>query len=238
MARSIPSGRFDALLHAAAEQFIAHGFALTQMEGVAKTLGVAKGTLYGYVESKQALFHFVVQHCALPGPVPVPEVLPIPSPEPGATLRLLEDRMRGGALFPTLAAALVAPKPDDPAAELDAIANEIFERMHTMRVAIKLLERCGRDDAALHELWHPMGRYALLEQLQTYIKARVAQGVFREVASAQLTARFFLECMSTWAVHIHWDSAPENIDLNEMRNTVLRFLSHGLLAKAGPSEAS
>ena len=62
MARSVPADRFDELLRVAQETFIANGYARTQMEDVAKALGVGKGTVYCYVESKQALFDFVVRN--------------------------------------------------------------------------------------------------------------------------------------------------------------------------------
>ena len=55
MARRIPESRFDELVRAATGVFIARGYRLTQMSDVAEAVGVAKGTLYGYVESKDAL---------------------------------------------------------------------------------------------------------------------------------------------------------------------------------------
>jgi len=55
MARRIPENRFDELVRGATEVFIARGYRLTQMSDVAEAVGVAKGTLYGYVESKDAL---------------------------------------------------------------------------------------------------------------------------------------------------------------------------------------
>lgn len=55
MARKAPTRRFSQLIDTATETFIAHGYQRTQMEEIANSLGVAKGTLYGYVESKAAL---------------------------------------------------------------------------------------------------------------------------------------------------------------------------------------
>ena len=49
MARHIPEDRIDGLIRAATEVFIARGYRLTQMADVAEAVGVAKGTLYGYV---------------------------------------------------------------------------------------------------------------------------------------------------------------------------------------------
>ena len=52
------------------------------MEDVANALGVAKGTLYLYVESKEALFDLVIRHADRPGTEPD---FPVKSPKPGDT---------------------------------------------------------------------------------------------------------------------------------------------------------
>ena len=51
MARQIPSQRFSELVHAGTEVFIEFGYQRAQMADVASALGVAKGTLYGYLEA-------------------------------------------------------------------------------------------------------------------------------------------------------------------------------------------
>ena len=62
MARSIPKDRFQDLLEAATAVFLEQGYRRTQMADVAARMGVAKGTLYLYVESKDALFDAVLRH--------------------------------------------------------------------------------------------------------------------------------------------------------------------------------
>lgn len=52
----------EAILHAAMEEFSEHGFGNTHLANVAERAGVAKGTLYLYFESKEALFAAVVRH--------------------------------------------------------------------------------------------------------------------------------------------------------------------------------
>jgi AcrR family transcriptional regulator len=51
MARSIPAGRVEQLVDCATSVFIDRGYRRTQMADVADALGVAKGTLYLYVET-------------------------------------------------------------------------------------------------------------------------------------------------------------------------------------------
>ncbi len=56
---------------------------------------------------------------------------------------------------------------------------------------------------------------------------------FRPIANLRLAARIVLETCATWAVHIHWDRAPELFDPDEARETTLDFLVRGLLATPG-----
>ena len=66
MARSIPVGRLEHLVDCATSVFIDQGYRRTQMADVADALGVAKGTLYLYVESKEALVRPRGAVCRLP----------------------------------------------------------------------------------------------------------------------------------------------------------------------------
>jgi AcrR family transcriptional regulator len=227
MPRSIPPERFDQLLRVSEEIFIENGYARTQMEDVSKALGVGKGTIYWYVESKQALFDFVVRNSGR-GHVPVPEVLPIPTPRPGSTLAALQKRIDAQAAFPRLRAAL-SGRTSDPRAELEGVIEELYELLFANRVGIKLLERCSRDYPELHAVWHSRGRYALLDLLTQYIRRRVRGRKFAPVPSERIAARVFLETISTWAVHIHWDSAPDEIPDAEARASVRHYLTRALL---------
>lgn len=52
----------EAILHAAMEEFSEHGFGNTNLATIADRASMAKGTLYLYFESKEALFAAVVRH--------------------------------------------------------------------------------------------------------------------------------------------------------------------------------
>ena len=229
MARSIPADRFEQLLRVSQEIFIANGYARTQMEDVAKALGVGKGTIYGYVESKQALFDFVVR-CTGQASVPVPESLPLPTPRPGDTLRALQDAIDNQTQLPRLQAALATPS-SDVRTELEGLIDELYGTLYRNRVGIKLLERCSRDYPELHAMWHSEGRYALLEVVAEYLRRRISEGHFAPVPDVRIAARVFMETIVTWAVHIHWDSAPDDIDETVARATVTHTLTRALLAR-------
>ncbi len=103
MARPIPEERLSRLVEVATAVFIEQGFRHTRMEDVAEALGVAKGTVYLYVENKEALFDLVCRSADRPFEQP-PE-LPAKSPAAGATIRYIVDRLTAGQVMPALGGA-------------------------------------------------------------------------------------------------------------------------------------
>ena len=78
MVRTIPADACQQLIDVATRVFVAEGYRRTQMEDVAAALGVAKGTLYGYVESKAALFDAALRYADGHEPLPETAALPLP----------------------------------------------------------------------------------------------------------------------------------------------------------------
>src|SRR5437773_2024759 len=75
MARTRPVTRIDELADTAARVFTTRGYRRTQMADVARAVGLAPGTLYLYVASKEALFDLVVQRAFRDGEPPPPPPL-------------------------------------------------------------------------------------------------------------------------------------------------------------------
>src|SRR5436309_5432219 len=93
MARPIPPDRLPQLVRCATEVFIKHGYQRTQMADIAAALGVARGTLYLYVESKEALFDLVARYADADRPTYRMPELPVRTPKPGATLEYVRQRL-------------------------------------------------------------------------------------------------------------------------------------------------
>ena len=55
------SSKSDLILSAARKEFLAHGFRRTSIEEIARTAGIAKGTVYLYFNSKEEVFHAVLK---------------------------------------------------------------------------------------------------------------------------------------------------------------------------------
>jgi len=229
MARRIPENRFDELVDAAAEVFIQRGYRLTQMADVARAVGVAKGTIYGYVESKEALFALCLRYADRKGSVEKPEILPIPAPPPGDLSGRIERRLAQTAVPPSLAAALERESADDPRAELTTVVRELYDVMERSRHGIKMLDRAV-EHPEIGRIWQRAGRADSRDAMTRYIEKRAAAGQFRNVESARLAARLVIETCTTWAVHIYWDRSPESYDRVEARENAIEFIVRGLLA--------
>src|SRR5580765_8261073 len=93
MARRTPDNRLEQLVEVATRVFIEQGYAKTQMADVATALGVAKGTVYLYVESKEALFDLVARYADAARPFRKRPALPMRTPRAGATVKYVRERL-------------------------------------------------------------------------------------------------------------------------------------------------
>lgn len=236
MARRIPENRFDELVRAATQVFIERGYRRTQMSDVAEAVGVAKGTLYGYVESKDALLALCLGAADEAGPIRLPDSLPLASPPIGFLGAGVKAALAQEAAQPRLDLALSRESVEDVAAEAREVIGELYDLMYANRHRIKLLDRC-LDHPELQDVWQSEGREGTRRALARYLEHRVATGHFRSLTNRGLAARIVLETCATWAVHIHWDRAPEVFDPHEVREMTIDFLVRGLLARS-PVEAA
>ncbi len=235
MARRIPEDRFERLIGAATEVFIARGYRLTQMADVAEAVGVAKGTLYVYVESKEALFQLCLEDATRRGhggePIGRPPVLPVPTPAPGQLSSWLEGELLEHGRLPRLREALALDRATDIRRELDAVLGEMYDTQRAHAVAIKLVETAvGHPE--LGDQWHKMGREGTRSRIEEYLAARGRAGQLRTFDDQHLAARYVIECIATWAMHILWDPQPEAYADEAMRENTIAFLVRGLLPEA------
>src|SRR5215470_8946977 len=113
MARKTPPDRLSQLVECATQVFIEQGYRRTQMADVAEALGVAKGTLYLYVETKEALFDLAARYADAERPIENPPSLPVPAPKPGSTLDYVRQRLVQQRSLPSLTEALARQRVTD-----------------------------------------------------------------------------------------------------------------------------
>jgi AcrR family transcriptional regulator len=205
--------------------FIEHGYRHARMEDVAEALGVAKGTLYLYVESKDALFDLVCRSAdselAVGG-------LPHATPAKGATVAYLVRRIADGQRLDQLARALRGDR-RAPAIEIAAIVGEIYDTLARYRVGIKLVDRAARDIPELGRVWFAGSRGGLIDQLARYIARGVAARELRQTLDPAIAARFVVETCGFWALHRHWDVARQEVDESLVRPSVINLVRAALL---------
>lgn len=231
MVRSVPEGRFAALVETATKTFVARGYRLTQMADVADALGVAKGTLYCYVESKEALFDAAVRF-ADDLPSSNPAKLPLPTPASGSTVRYIQTRLVDAAQDLELVRVLSQPKgararPD----EFERIVRDLYRRMFANRRALVLVDRCAMDFPDLAAVWFEQGRQSQVSLIATYFEKRVADRKLRPIPNVPLAARMVLETIALWAIHMPWDASPHSFDDDVVETSVVDMLTNAYAKK-------
>jgi len=228
MPRAIPDDRFHALIQTATAVFLEQGYRRTQIADVAARMHLAKGSIYTYVESKEALFDCVLRYADQADRIELPETLPVPTPLSESTLAMVRDRIAEEGALPALGAALSRTRVVNVAAELETILGELYDALARHRTAIKLLDRCAADYPELAKLWYSDGREAALSLLTRYVEDRIRRGRFRRFDDGSVAVRIVLETLVFWAVHRHWDPSPQPVDEASARRTALAFLTHAL----------
>jgi AcrR family transcriptional regulator len=231
MARRRPERRFDELLDAATAVFSERGFRRTQMADVARRVGVSAGTLYGYVESKDALYDLALRRAF--GERIDTAALPAATPEPAELLEHVRAGMRR-LRTPGLVEALSRPAPRDVAAELAALLGELYDALARNAAAIRLIERSAPDRPELAALYYGRGRAGLVERWRRYLERRIDEGRLRAVSDTSIAARLVIETVAWFAWHRLGDPAPQPMDPARVRETVVAVLSHGLLPGGSP----
>jgi Bacterial regulatory proteins, tetR family. len=188
--------------------FIAQGYRRAQMQDVADALGVAKGTVYGAVAGKDALLLACVRYADGLAALPGTEAWPLPAPVEGELVAVVAGRL-GEVADLDLYRIAARSEPGPVAAEITAIVTDLMVRLTRHRRAIKLVDRCAPEIDELAQLWFGAGRAQLVEQLRIYLVRRAEQGLLRPAPAFDVVARTIVETCVLWAVHRHWDPAPQ-----------------------------
>jgi len=225
VARTRPVDRFSHLRDAALAVFASKGLRRARMADVAQAMGVSAGSLYNYVESKEALFHWLVE-LGPGGAVTEPAKLPIPTPPPGATEARLRAQLAEGMRLPALDAALARRRVGDPRAELLEIVRELYARIERSRGVLSAIERSAIDQPELFDVYFRGARRELFAALARYVAKRAKSGHFAKVGDPTVAARFIVESVSWFGRHRFGDPDPELLpDPDTVREEVLRRIA-------------
>jgi AcrR family transcriptional regulator len=236
MARPRTPGRFDAVCSGALTVFGRVGFARAQMADIAKEAGVSTGTLYNYVDSKEALLLHSLERSMLD--LPPPDDLPVTAPAWDEYLRRVESGLRKVVRIPTLEAALATEEaPASIDAELRAVLEELYDLIARTPRGAHARERSAVDVPALAELYFAGARRTLFEQFARYLHRRIGQGLLPPVPDLAATVRFVSESTTWFARHRHGDPAASEVSDDAARTNTVELLLRALLpARPLPTE--
>lgn len=235
MSRLPASERLAAIAAAATEDFGRLGYRGTRTADVAARAGMSAGSLFTYVESKEALFHLVFLH-GLGLLSQAPPELPLRTPGPGETLALLERALREFP-EPCLRAALAVDEPADVARELRGIVEERYDMIERYRPLFAVIERCAVEVPGLSALWFDEARHGYYAELSEYLERRTATGRLRPMPDAAVAARVITESVAWFAWHRREGRDSALYDDRTARRTVIEFVCAALLPESAPAGA-
>jgi AcrR family transcriptional regulator len=211
------------------------GYRRTQMAEVAAEAGMASGAIYTYVESKEALFHHVIEagFGQLADAIPT---LPLATPPPGATAALAGEGLRQAAEMPRLRAALDEPDPPDVRAELAAIIEERYATIERSWPVLAVMERSAADVPGLEEPFDRT-RHVHFSELSRYLDRRSASGHLRIAPDPLLASRIVSETIIWFAWHRHEDRDSELFDDQAAQRGVVEFIVDALVRPSDDRDA-
>jgi AcrR family transcriptional regulator len=191
---------------------------------------MSAGSLFTYVESKEALFHLVFLY----GLELLPEApaLPLATPEPGETVTLF-GRALSEAPVSRLRAALAGNGPNDVGEELRGIVEELYDTVERQWPLFAVVERCATELAELEALWFGETRAGIFAELTEYLQRRAAAGQLRAMPDAQMAARLIAELVAWLAWHRRKGRDSGLYDDKIARSTAIEFISAALAPPAG-----
>jgi AcrR family transcriptional regulator len=231
MARQRSADFLDRLLATATKVFAEKGLQRARISDVAREMGVAHGSLYNYVESKEALFYLLVDRGANPPSGWKPKTWPIRTPSRDRVLKRLREQIAAGFALPELDTALEPRHVPvrDIRAELESIVRELYDRTEKTREPATIITRSAADLPDLFKLFFVEVRRDLIRRLTRYVQSGISQGYFPADLDAAAAGRFVLETVTTFARHRYADPDPQPLDDAAVRETVVRLIVRALV---------
>jgi AcrR family transcriptional regulator len=227
MARRRPPDRLDQILEAATRVFARTGMENSKMSDVATEAGVSHGTLYNYVESKEALFRLLLDR-GLGKPPPSAGSLPLRSPSARALAHRMDDAIAATFALPKLDAALARRRVTDAFAELTEVVDELYERTLSTRQAADVVERSAREVPELAAVFYGKVRRNLFDRMERLMARRIASGHYHE-RDPKVLARLVIETVTTFARHIYNDVEAPAFDLVLARGDIIATVVAGIV---------
>jgi AcrR family transcriptional regulator len=226
----ISGKRLRELVEAALGVFCRQGYERAQVADVAKVMGVAVGTIYLYVEGKEALFDLVIRHTATEDPEWLDDIeIPVVAPAPGSTVDFLRGVFGREGQWPLLEAGLRRRKASDIRIELDGIMREQYRLMTRHRRGLVLLTRSALEFPGLAEVFVLGLRQRLLEGLAKYLTSRIAVRQVRPLADVAATAAVLTQTIAWANLQRPMDPGLSHLSEQTVEDATVDLIVSGLL---------
>lgn len=228
MARRKTPFRLDDLIEAASDVFIQEGFARARMGQIARRSRSATGTLYLYVESKEALFDLALRR-SLEDPAALNPDLPAATPSRDQLLTNFQRCLHAACHLPQLWVALDHRESTDVAGEMEAILREIWHWLARYRRAIQMVRASASDWPGLSQRLEREFHADTVKRLADYLQVKTSSGLLGPLPSPTATAGFLLTTLSASALGLGLsgevsDRVPGALDEDAAIQTLLRGL--------------
>jgi AcrR family transcriptional regulator len=210
--------------------FARRGYRRTQMADVAAVIRVSPGNLYNYVDSKDALFYLVLRRMLGERPDERPLEFPVSDASVTVTAEWVARRLDFVSDFPELEGALSRARVRNHAAEVEAIAGELFDVLSRTRLAVDMIERSLDDLPELAQVFGAV-RQELFARYQRYVTMRATAGTLAAV-DPEAVAHLFVELCSWASRRRPNDAHAGGISDASARRTVCRFIADALALPA------
>lgn len=222
------------MLTAAARVFARTGLKQARMADIAREMGVGHGSLYNYVESKEALFLLLVEQWGHPDVRLDDRELPLRTPSMANIVEQLRRRVHETFPLPSLDAALKRKTVADAEEEVRAIVLELFLQTERSRDGATILERSAREVPELFGLFFDQVRRDLFGRLTRYVAMRMTTGDIYP-ADPPTAARFIVETVTFFARHRFQDPHPQELDDAAVRETIVDLVTRSLIPAKRPA---
>jgi AcrR family transcriptional regulator len=206
MARLPTPGLLQRILDRATLAFIRGGYKNTRIDAIAERADVSVGTIYRYVENKEALFDLVLRY-AFDDPAVLDVALPYETTARHSVVEQVLHHMETASDLTTLMTSVDVDAPLDVASEFEGIVRELYAWHFRYWRGLKLIERCARDWPEVSMAFYKGYRETLLATGVRYLEKRTRSGHLRPMPDVAVAARVISETCAFFAMHRH--TAPD-----------------------------
>lgn len=226
----ISGQRLRELVLAALQVLSRQGYEHSQVADVAKVMGVAPGTVYLYVEGKEALFDLVIRDTASDNPDWLDDIeVPVPTPSPGSTLEFLREVLGRKGQWPLLKSALQASSATQIQSKLEGVIREQYRLMARHRAGLVLLMRSALELPGLADVFVLGLRKRLLDALGRYLTARIQSGQIRPLVNAAATAAVLTQTIAWANLQRPFDPGLNSFTEQSIEDATVDLIVSGLL---------